>query len=316
MNVRTSLMTKTKCFVCRMDPPWVTKGQGKGNNFHGRGRSSPGSSTAGSSYGSSSNSPIIQRGEMSLVKLKTSQKEASFSLSIHLEDIPEDNPLYAELRAYLTQKEKTDIFASIAKDDIDDIKSYDKGESYKTRSYYETILISIGSAEFQHFSRYNTRKNVYNFSKIIIKQVITIEDWGISSMKERQISLNKIPTSFTYWDYINVFNKVLYYNNERHKHTWFIKVCAKIFAQALPNWFLNQWSYHGPTAKILHDPFLKLYKEWVKVSPNLNNLYHEDHICYFEQIDKIYFFIELSIPWIYKWTPEIGLTKEQIPCLY
>ncbi|WMV13956.1 hypothetical protein MTR67_007341, partial [Solanum verrucosum] len=71
------------------------------------------------------NSPIIQRGGMSLVKLKTSQKEASSS-SIHLEDIPEDNPLYAELWAYLSQKEKGDIFASIAKEDINDIKSYEK----------------------------------------------------------------------------------------------------------------------------------------------------------------------------------------------
>ncbi|KAG5590638.1 hypothetical protein H5410_041152 [Solanum commersonii] len=28
-------------------------------------------------------------------------------------------------------------------------------------------------------------------------------------------------------DYIKAFDKVLYYNNERHKHTWFIKVMFK-----------------------------------------------------------------------------------------
>ncbi|KAG5577447.1 hypothetical protein H5410_057581 [Solanum commersonii] len=39
--------------------------------------------------------------------------------------------------------------------------------------------------------------------------------------------LNKVMVSFTYWDYIRAFNKVLCYNNERHKHTWFIKVCAQ-----------------------------------------------------------------------------------------
>ncbi|KAG5571211.1 hypothetical protein H5410_060977 [Solanum commersonii] len=130
--------------------------------------------------------------------------------------------------------------------------------------------------------------------------IISIEDWGISSMKERLISLNKIPTNFTYWDYINAFSKVLYYNNERHKHTWFIKVCAKIFVDPIPNWFLNWWSYHGPRVKILPDPFLKLYKNWVKVSPDLNDLYHSDHVCYIEQIEQIYFFIEFSIPWIHK----------------
>ncbi|KAG5594620.1 hypothetical protein H5410_035852 [Solanum commersonii] len=96
----------------------------------------------------------------------------------------------------------------------------------------------------------------------------------------------------------------------------FNKVCAKIFAHPLPNWFINWWSYHGPTAKILPEPFLKLYKEWIKVSPDLNKLYHDDHVCWMEQIDQIYFFIEFSIPWIHKWTPEVDFTNEQIPCLY
>ncbi|WMV58308.1 hypothetical protein MTR67_051693 [Solanum verrucosum] len=234
-----------------MDPPWVTKARGRGSYTRGRERSSS-SKTSGSSYGSSSSSPIIQRRGMSLVKLTSSSKEATSS--IYLDDIPENNLLYAQLRAYLSQKQ-TDTFASVAKEEADDIRSYERvvkkemiflienfemqrkeepwkifqqylhnglyfpGESYKIRSYYETILTNIGSVEFQHFSGYNSSENVYNFSKMIIKQIISIKYWGICSMKERQISLNKIPTNFTYWDYINSFSKVLYYNNERHKHT-------------------------------------------------------------------------------------------------
>ncbi|KAG5580829.1 hypothetical protein H5410_051456 [Solanum commersonii] len=171
-----------------MDPPWVTKARGRGNYTRGRGRSSS-SKTSGSSYrssyGSSSSSPIIQRGGMSLVKLKSSSKEATSS--IHLDDIPENNPLYAQLRAYLSQKQ-SDTLASMAKEEVDDIKSYERvvkkemiflienseiqrkekpwmifqryllnelyfpGESYKTRLYYETILTNTGSVEFQHFS--------------------------------------------------------------------------------------------------------------------------------------------------------------------
>ncbi|KAG5596003.1 hypothetical protein H5410_037235 [Solanum commersonii] len=75
---------------------------------------------------------------------------------------------------------------------------------------------------------------------------------------------------------------------------WFMKICAQIFAGSIPNWFLNWWSYHDPTINFLLDPFLKLYKEWV----------------------KIYFFIEFFIPWIQKWTLKVGFTEEQIPCLY
>lgn len=112
---------------------------------------------------------------------------------------------------------------------------YYQGESYKTRSYYETILIEIGSAEIQHFQG----ENCYNFSKIIIKKIISVEDWGIFTMKERQISLNDTRMSFTYWNYIQAFDKVLYYNHDRHKHTWFVKICAKIFAEKIPNWFLS-----------------------------------------------------------------------------
>ncbi|KAG5570672.1 hypothetical protein H5410_060438 [Solanum commersonii] len=55
--------------VLQMENPWVTKGRGRGNNSRGRGRSSPSSSR--SSYGSSSsNTPIIQKGGMSLYNLK------------------------------------------------------------------------------------------------------------------------------------------------------------------------------------------------------------------------------------------------------
>ncbi|KAG5619553.1 hypothetical protein H5410_004771 [Solanum commersonii] len=164
---------KTTCFVCRIDPPW-----GK----------------------------IIPRIIVGIIiwilvklldsavrkneldKLKNISKYCTSF--VHPEDILEDSPLYAELEAYLSQKQKGDTFASIAKDDIDDIKLFEKRylinklyfpcESYKAHLYYKTILISTDSAEFLHFSGYNTK------------------DWGISLMKERQINLNKVPTSFTY----------------------------------------------------------------------------------------------------------------------
>ncbi|KAG5609981.1 hypothetical protein H5410_021262 [Solanum commersonii] len=209
--------------------------------------------------------------------------------------------------AYLSQKQ-SDTFASVAKEEADDIRSYERvryllnglyfpGESYKTRLYYETILTNTCSVEFQHFSGYNTSENVYNFSKMIIKQIISIEDWGISSMKERQISLNKIPTNFLIGIILTLSTKSF-------------TITMKGINILVPNWFLNWWSYHGPTIKILPNPFLKLYKNWVKVSPNLNDLYHSDHACYIKQIEQIYFFIEFSVPWIHKWTPKVGFTEE------
>ncbi|WMV18787.1 hypothetical protein MTR67_012172, partial [Solanum verrucosum] len=101
-----------------MDPPWITKDRGKGSYTRGRGRSSPSSSR--SLYGSSSSStPIIQKGGMSLYNLNSRAQEKASS-SIHLEDIPENDPLYAKLQEFLTQKQG-DSFASIAKEEVDDI---------------------------------------------------------------------------------------------------------------------------------------------------------------------------------------------------
>ncbi|KAG5631642.1 hypothetical protein H5410_003359 [Solanum commersonii] len=192
----THIGFKTRCFICRIEHPWMTKGRGRG-----RGRSSLVSSRSSYESSSSSNTPIIHRGGMSLVKLNSKTQEETSS-SIHLEDILESDPLYAKLQEYITQKQNN-TFASIAREDtIDDIKTYEKvekremifllensdiqrkeepwkifqryllnglyfpGESYKTRKYYETLLISTG-VEFQHFSGYNTGENVYNFSKMI-----------------------------------------------------------------------------------------------------------------------------------------------------
>lgn len=70
---------------------------------------------------------------------------------------------------------------------------------------------------------------------MIIKQIIPMEDWGVHFMIEKPILLNQSRVNCTYWDYIDAFDTVLYYNNERHKHTWFIKVCSNVFKEKLPN---------------------------------------------------------------------------------
>ncbi|KAG5609787.1 hypothetical protein H5410_021068 [Solanum commersonii] len=95
--------------------------------YCGRGRSSPSPSSSRSSYESSSSStPIIQKGGMSLYNLNSRAQERASS-SIHLEDIPESDPLYAKLQEFITQKQG-DSFASIAKEEVDDIKTYEKAE--------------------------------------------------------------------------------------------------------------------------------------------------------------------------------------------
>ncbi|KAG5615244.1 hypothetical protein H5410_015068 [Solanum commersonii] len=71
--------------------------------------------------------------------------------------------------------------------------------AYKYRMHYETILSATRSSEFQHFYPPNTRK-VYNFSNIIIKRVLTLEEWGMSPLKENDYihPEQKIAITFNY----------------------------------------------------------------------------------------------------------------------
>ncbi|WMV18784.1 hypothetical protein MTR67_012169 [Solanum verrucosum] len=134
-----------------MDPPWITKARGKGIYIRGRGRSSPSSSR--SSYGSSSSSTsIIQIGGMSLYNLNSRAQEKASS-SIHLEDIPESDPLYAKLQEFLTQKQG-DSFSSIAKEEVDDIKTYEKVEKREMIFLLENSDIQRREEPCKIFQRY------------------------------------------------------------------------------------------------------------------------------------------------------------------
>ncbi|KAG5615271.1 hypothetical protein H5410_015095 [Solanum commersonii] len=147
--------------------------------------------------------------------------------------------------------------------------------AYKYRMHYGMILSATRSGEFQHFYPANTRK-VYNFSKIIIKRVLTSEEWGMSPLTEKDyIHLEqKIVVKYNYWDY----------------------------------------TLYGPSVKNLPEPYKKFYSEWVDISPKLISL-EQDNI-FFEGMSLMYLFIEFSIPWIMKWSVEVNNTSEGFPCIH
>lgn len=186
--------------------------------------------------------------------------------------------------------------------------------SYKNRMYYENVLKSTGSCEILHYSPANNT-NVYNFSKIIIKKIISPEEWGLSTLKEKEFfhQQQKISVKFNYWDYVEGFNKVFLYQNARKKHSWFIKVCNQVYNHPKPNWFINWWKFHGPSVQILPEPLKGLYSEWSIVSPNLKNDLCKNACV--EEMPSYHFFIEFSIPWIFKWEPIVDYTPKNLPTL-
>ena len=186
--------------------------------------------------------------------------------------------------------------------------------SYKSRNYYENILISTGTCEISHFS--SGDKKVYNFSKAIFKKIISAEEWGLSTLREREFlhPEQKIMIKFNFWDYIDSFHKAFLYENSRKKHSWFFKICDQVYKQRLPNWFVKWWTSYGPSVQILPEPFKSLYVEWLNVAPK-----YKDAITHSnggkEVIPSLHFFIEFSIPWIWKWMPEVNYSPNQFPSL-
>ena len=190
--------------------------------------------------------------------------------------------------------------------------------SYKSRTYYENILISTGSVDFSHFK---TGHNMtYNFSKAIIKRIISAEDWGLSTLREKELTMSDSKTivKFTYWDYIESFHKTFLYENPNKKHSWFFKVCENVYKQNIPIWFIKWWISYGPSIDILPEhPFRILYGEWLPVSPKYKEAI--THIKgpkeVIEVISSLHFFNEFSIPWIWKWEPLVDYSPDKIPSL-
>lgn len=317
-----------------MRPSWPSSS----NRGKGRGRG-----------GRTNNNVLAQIGNQRLIAANITKTSASTSTGIS--GIDASNPMYKEFMDFIkSRQQEQPSYSAVANEEvIENIEVYDQNDldeiilildprdlqwkdepwqimtryfdtasyavpTYKFRMHYEIILSSMGSAEFQHFYPANTRK-VYNFSKIIIKKIVTPEEWGTSTMREREYTHpeQKTAVRFNYWDYVESFNKALLYENANRKHSWFIKICSNNFKQNIPNWFCKWWTLYGPTINILPENYKRLYAEWVDISPKILQLQKDD--IYFKGISIMYFFIEFSIPWIMKWTVEVQTDGQEFPCL-
>lgn len=185
--------------------------------------------------------------------------------------------------------------------------------AYKCRKYYEHILKVTESCEVSHYTAGNT--SVYNFSKVIIKQVITADVWGISPFKEKEFvhPENKVTIKYNYWDYMDAFNKAFLYENPKRKHSWFFRVCPEVYKRDMPNWFYQWWLKYGPSIKILPEPFKGLYTQWAETSPAIIESQLNNKLI--EGMPSLHYFVQFGIPWIWKWSPEVGYTTQQLPCL-
>ena len=192
-------------------------------------------------------------------------------------------------------------------------------ESYKHRPHYQSILTHTSSFEFEHFQQWGSarvqqlpgQKKDFHYSKATILQILFPEDWGLSTLKCREYPQGNGKISYTYWDYIQAFYKVFYFENKQKKHSWWIKVNPEIFQKGVPSWFIDWWNYFGPSPTILPEPFNGLYAQWLNLSPIVSD-FEDDRVS---GTLSMYFFLQFSIPWIVRWIPEVSHTHNHIPCM-
>ena len=175
---------------------YPNRGQGRGNfpplPYH----SKNGSNTASSSSSSINQNDPLYGEFMEFIKEKkgeTSNTGNSYASTVITEE-PDDSKDYYRNphQEIIMLVEEKDIMRYFDANNDDwllmsrylDTASYPAG-SYKHRSYYENILKATESCDISHFYPANSNQ-VYNFSKIIIKTIISAEDWGISTLKEKE----------------------------------------------------------------------------------------------------------------------------------
>ena len=75
---------------------------------------------------------------------------------------------------------------------------------------------STKSIEVEHFYS-PLDKSEINFSKIIIREILLPQTWGLHPNRARLMKFGERQISFNYWDYVFAFQNMFYYENSRLK---------------------------------------------------------------------------------------------------
>lgn len=172
----------------------------------------------------------------------------------------------------------------------------------KTLAYYRDILLHHQSIVIKPIPDKNN-PNITIYHSFYIHNIVSLKEWGHpSQLKE----LPNHPAPYSYYDYIDAFSKVLYYENETFSHSWFLSFDHK-FKSQIPSWFLRWWSQHGATPELLPSDLSEQVNYFKSVYPTDQ---HTSKIPTF-----LLFMAKYKVPWIFKWRYHIQsdiLTRQML----
>jgi hypothetical protein len=187
------------------------------------------------------------------------------------------------------------------------------GLAGKSRPHLEMLLIGSGSVTITHNHHNGNTKDFISFSKCHINKILLPKDWGINPNNEKAIidgQNNSI--NFNYWDYVNAFTQMFYYQNPKNKHSWFFSINPEVVEKSIPNWFFSWWQKFGPSLEILPEEIQNLYTSWCNGSLLIEKVASSKLIT--GQCPCL-FFCKFQIPWIWRWNITISKDRFNVPIL-
>ena len=99
--------------------------------------------------------------------------------------------------------------------------------------------------------------SVVLYHKFIITGFVSCKDWGRHpSLLKTLTNLKSLTGSelyYSYYDYMDAFEKVLFYQFKNFDHSWFLMFDKK-FSCPIPSWFLKWWEMFGSIPQIFPEP--------------------------------------------------------------
>ena len=126
----------------------------------------------------------------------------------------------------------------------------------KNIQFYKSILSQEKSAQIENI--YSKGDNpIVLYHKFIITGFVSSKEWGQHPSLLRILRNFKSPSGtvlhYSYYDYMDAFEKVLFFQNQNFDHSWFL-MFGKDFNSQTPSWFLKWWEMFGSIPLIFPEP--------------------------------------------------------------
>ena len=120
----------------------------------------------------------------------------------------------------------------------------------KSIKFYKSILIQEKLARIEDIKS-KMDPSIVLYHKLIISRFISCKEWGQHPSLLRTIE--GIGIQYSYYDYMDAFEKNLFYQNKNFDHSWFL-MFDKNFNNQIPTWFLKWWEMFGSIPQIFLKP--------------------------------------------------------------